>query len=242
MIVLLQLIRKYDLWLYGLCGLVCLFYLRRAWHARQTLAASFFSLEKEVATSQLLRSLGGALFCCLFVGSIYYVTRYLAPALELPEVLRAEPTPILIPTPIPTPTPGPPTSGLAPTATRRIVRPVLPTPTPPVTSTPEIMPPSCPDPGAQLTAPGVNQVLHGLVQVRGTAQIADFDYYKFEFRGAGLESEWAFLQRHDEPVVEGLLGTWDVSMLPNGEYEFRLVVVRRDGNYKICATRVIVQH
>jgi hypothetical protein len=39
-----------------------------------------------------------------------------------------------------------------------------------------------------------------------------------------------------------MLGTWDVSMLPNGEYEFRLVVVRRDGNYKICGTRVTIQH
>lgn len=78
--------------------------------------------------------------------------------------------------------------------------------------------------------------------MQGTAQIEGFDYYKFEFRAAGSDAEWAFLQRHDEPVVGGVLGAWDVSMLPNGEYEFRLVVVRRDGNYKLCATRVIVQH
>ena len=242
MVVLLQLIRKYDIWLYGLCGLVCLFYLRRAWHARQNLAASFFSLEKEVAASRLLRSLGGALFSCLLIGSIYYVSRILASELELPEVLRAEPTPILIPTSIPTPTQAPPTPTLAPESTRRIVRLVQPTSTPPVTSTPQTVRPSCPDPGAQLTAPGVNQVVHGHVEVQGTAQITDFDYYKFEFRSAGLDSEWAFIQRHDQPVVAGVLGTWDAGMLPNGEYEFRLVVVHRDGNYKLCSTRVIVQH
>jgi len=242
MVVLLQLLRKYDLWFYGLCGLVFLFYVRRAWQARKERAASFFGLEKEVATSELLRSLSGALFCCLLAGSIYYVSNYLASELELPEVLGAEPTPILIPTPIPTPTPGPPTPVLTPTPRRLIVRPVQSTPTPPVTPTPQIVPPSCPDPGAQLTVPGVSQVLQGPVQVQGTAQIENFDYYKFEFRAAGSEAEWAFLQRHDQPVVGGVLGTWDVSMLPNGEYEFRLVVVRRDGNYKICATRVIVQH
>lgn len=242
MVVLLQLIRKYDLWLYGLCGLVFLFYLRRAWHARQQRAASFFALEKEVATSQLLRSLSGAIFCCLLAGSIYYVSSYLASELELPEVLGAEPTPILIPTLIPTPTPGPPTPSPSPTSRRRILRPAQLTPTPPVTPTPQIISPSCPDPGAQLTAPGVNQVLQSAVQVQGTAQIEDFDYYKFEFRAAGSEAEWAFLQRYDQPVVGGVLGTWDVGMLPNGEYEFRLVVVRRDGNYKLCATRVSVQH
>lgn len=242
MIVLLQLICKYDLWLYGLCGLVALFYLRRAWQARQDRAASFFTLEKEVATGQFLRSLSGALFCCLFAGSIYYLSNYLASELELPKVLGAEPTPILFPTPIPTPTPGPPTPALTPTPRRRIVSPVQHTPTPPVTSTPQVVPPSCPDPGAQLTIPGVNQVLQGPVQVQGTAQIEDFDYYKFEFRAAGSETEWAFLQRHDQPVVGGVLGTWDVSVLPNGEYDFQLVVVRRDGNYKLCSTRVIVQH
>lgn len=242
MVVLLQLICKYELWLYGLCGLVLLFYLRRAWQARKERAASFFSLEKEVATSQLLRALSGALFCCLVVSSIYYVSNHLASELDLPEVLGAEPTPILIPTPIPTPTPGPPTPVLTLIPTRRIVRPVQPTSTPAATPTPQIVPPSCPDPSAQLTVPGVNQVLQGPVQVQGTAHIEDFDYYKFEFRVAGSEGEWAFLQRHDQPVVGGVLGTWDVSVLPNGEYEFRLVVVRRDGNYKICATRVIVQH
>ena len=242
MVVLLQLICKYDLWLYGLCGLVALFYLRRAWQARQDQAASFFTLEKEVAIGQLLRSLSGALFCCLFAGSIYYLSNYLASELELPKVLGAEPTPILFPTPIPTPTPGPPTPALTPTPRRRIVSPVQHTPTPAVTSTPQVVPPSCPDPGAQLTIPGVNQVLQGPVQVQGTAQIEDFDYYKFEFRAAGSETEWAFLQRHDQPVVGGVLGTWDVSVLPNGEYDFQLVVVRRDGNYKLCSTRVIVQH
>lgn len=242
MVVLLQLIRKYEFWLYGLCGLVFFFYLRRAWYARKERAASFFTLEKEVATSRLLRSLSGALFCCLLVGGIYYVSRYLASDIEVSEVLGAEPTPILIPTPIPTPTPGPPTPAPTPTSRRPIVRPVKPTPIPPATPTPVVVPPSCPDPGAQLTAPGVNQVLHGPVQVKGTAKIEDFDYYKFEFRAAGSNAEWAFLQRYDQPVVDGPLGTWDVSMLPPGEYEFRLVVVRKDGNYKICSTKVVVQH
>ena len=84
--------------------------------------------------------------------------------------------------------------------------------------------------------------MQGVVEVQGTAEIQDFDYYKFEFRGTGSEGEWAFLQRYDQPVSGGSLGAWNAGALPDGEYEFRLVVVRRDGNYKICTTRVIVQH
>jgi hypothetical protein len=158
--------------------------------------------------------------------------------------LGAEPTPLVIPTLIPTATPGPPTPVLTPTATPS--RGAAPTPTPtqgvPPTPVPRVAPPSCADAGAQLTAPGVGQVVHGAVEVRGTAQIPDFDYYKFEFRSAGSQGEWAFLQRHDQPVSGGVLGVWDAGVLPDGEYEFRLVVVRRDGNYDICATRVIIQH
>ncbi|MEA3345530.1 MAG: hypothetical protein U9Q78_04700 [Chloroflexota bacterium] len=240
MLVLLQLVEEYDLWLYGLCALVFLFYIRIAWRARRERASAFFGLEKEMATSHLLRGLSGAFLCCLAAGGIYYVSNHLAPEFELPEAQGAEPT-IVIPTPIPSPTPGPPTSP-PPTRRPRVVHTVKSTSTPSATATPEILPPSCPNPGAQLTAPGVNQVLQGPVQVKGTANLQDFDYYKFEFRAAGSEAEWAFLQRQDKPVVNGVLGTWDVSALPSGEYEFRLVVVRKDGNYKICATQVIVQH
>jgi hypothetical protein len=242
MVVLLQLVRKYDLWLYGLCALVFVFYARRAWSARREWVGSFFALEKEVASSQFLRALGGALFCCLIGSSIYYVSSYLASDLELPEVLGAEATPIVIPTPIPTPTEGPPTPTSSPTRKPEVVRTAAPTATTAATPVPRIVPPSCPDPSAQIAAPGMNQVLQGPVQVQGTAQIEDFEYYKFEFRAAGSGADWAFLQRHDQPVAGGVLGTWDVSALPNGEYEFQLVVVRRDGNYKLCATRVIVEH
>jgi hypothetical protein len=242
MVFLLQLVRKYELWLYGLCSLVFVFYVSRAWQARREWAAAFFALEREVAGSHLLRAVSGALFCCLVAGGIYYVSGYLATELQIPEVLGAEPTPILIPTSIPTPTPGPPPPTLFPTSTRQIVRTAQPTSTPAVTPMPRVIPPSCPDPSAQLTVPGINQVVQNLVHVQGTAQIQDFDYYKFEFRAARSGAEWAFLQRHDQPMAGEMLGTWDVSMLPNGEYEFRLVVVRRDGNYKVCGTRVTIQH
>ena len=117
MVVLLQLVRKYELWLLGLCAMVFIFYVRKAWQARRDRAASFFGLEKEVATSDLLRSVGGALFTCVLALGIYYVSGYVAADLQLPEVLGAEPTPLVFPTLIPTVTPGPPTSVVPATAT-----------------------------------------------------------------------------------------------------------------------------
>lgn len=100
---------------------------------------------------------------------------------------------------------------------------------------------NCPDPGSRLTFPTVNAVLKGQVQIIGSAYVEDFDYYKFEFRPQGV-SEWSFLQSFKTPVTEGLLGVWDTSSLSPGNYWFRLVVVKKDGNYlEPCQVPVIIQ-
>ncbi len=163
-----------------------------------------------------------------------------------------EPTPTPIPTETPetTPTLGPvetPQPVETPTPTRPLPTPTAtltptstPTPAPSPTSTPPLMA-NCPDPGSRLTFPTVNAVLKGQVQIIGSAYVEDFDYYKFEFRPQGV-SEWSFLQSFKTPVTEGLLGVWDTSSLSPGNYWFRLVVVKKDGNYlEPCQVPVIIQ-
>ncbi|MEE8163474.1 MAG: CdaR family protein [Anaerolineae bacterium] len=158
----------------------------------------------------------------------------------LPDTIEVEITigPLLTPTRTPEPTETPkPTETPTPT-------PLHPTPTstpvPSPTATPVLLA-ECPDPGARLTYPAVNAVLKGSVQILGSANVDNFGYYKFEFRHEGV-SEWSFLQRFGEPVADGLLGVWDTSALPAGNYWFRLVVVRKDGNYlEPCQVPVIIQ-
>lgn len=78
----------------------------------------------------------------------------------------------------------------------------------------------------------------------GTANIENFDYYKFEFKREGVEDEWHWVESFEIPVEEGLLGTWNVSDLPPGTYILRLTVVDRTGNYPFtpCEVRVYVTH
>jgi hypothetical protein len=115
-------------------------------------------------------------------------------------------------------------------------KPVLRTPTPEivVSATPLVRPPACPNPGARVTSPGVNQVLRGGVPVRGSANIADFQYYKIEV-GAGAspaDNEWTVVgQLHNTPVEGGLLETFNSDAYPPGTYTLRLVVVDRTGNF-----------
>jgi len=122
----------------------------------------------------------------------------------------------------------------APTATPEATHTVTPSPT-------ISIPPLCPNPQARLTYPTQDAKLEGVVEIRGSADTDNFWYYKFEFRTEG--GEWAFLERFDKPVTDGILGHWDTAALPEGWYDFRLVVVDNTGNYpQPCEVRVFVEH
>ena len=82
-------------------------------------------------------------------------------------------------------------------------------------------------------------MLEGAVEIRGTANIDNFDYYKFEFRPEEA-TDWSFVQSFEEPVVDDSLGIWDTSTLSAGDYWFRLQVVQIDGNYKRCEVPVTI--
>jgi len=103
--------------------------------------------------------------------------------------------------------------------------------------------PTCPNPLARLTYPMAHSVLKGVVEVRGSAHIDDFDYYKFEYRIKGGAPDWAFVQSFKDTVTDGVLGAWDTSALPAGVYFFRLVVVDKTGNYpEPCQVEVTIEH
>ena len=98
----------------------------------------------------------------------------------------------------------------------------------------------CSNPHVLLTYPTQSAMLKGTVKIRGSADIDNLWYYKFEFRAAGVK-EWAFLESFDEPVTDGVLGYWNTATLPSGWYEFRLMVIDNTGNYpEPCEVRVLV--
>lgn len=236
MTVLIQLIADYSFWFYGLCGLGILLCLRSALMANRERGRSLFTLEKEAASSRIYRAMSMSLVLLAVGAGIFYVANFLEPNLVF---LAQEPTPTLVLFPTPTLTLSPSTATPRPTPTRipYTPGPVVSTPTPTPTSLPL---PLCPNPQARLTYPTVGAVLKGAVQIQGSANIDNFQYYKFEFKSEGA-SEWSFLRRFDEPVASGVLGTWDTSGLPAGSYLFRLVVVDKTGNYERCEVKVLVE-
>jgi hypothetical protein len=238
MTTLVSLVSEYYIWLIGACVLGILFYIGRAIAAHREKSRAIFTLEKETAASTRLRSIGMVFVLLILGGAIYFTATYLEPNLDLETENETTPTVLLQPTP--TPTPGTPTATPLPVPTRT----PRPTQTPETTPTPTPKPvilPDCPNPQARLTNPTVNAVLKGVVEIRGSANIDNFGYYKFEFRSEGA-SEWSFIQDFKEPVADGILGSWNTAGLPAGTYTFRLVVVDKTGNYpEPCEVDVIIE-
>ena len=253
MVQLFRLLAPFIVWLYPIGIVILLIYLRGWLLASRDLRASLFTLERETAMQRMRRSAAGA-FCVFGVLVGLFVAQFfLGRTFDLNELIRPTPTPGLI---IPgmstaTPaTPGPtrvaemrsPAPMTSPTATRR---PTLATPTaaPSPTATPP-PPANCPTPGVQITQPGNGAHVSGRVDIRGTANIPNFSFYKVEIGLGDHPSRWTSISDlHHTPVTDGFLDVLDASSLPAGTYSLRLVVVDITGNFPPpCEVQIVVTH
>ncbi|MCS7286120.1 MAG: hypothetical protein RMK30_02675 [Anaerolineae bacterium] len=228
MSILIEILAKNTHWLWLLCIIWAIYNLRQAFLARRERKAARFSLEKEAAQARLYRTWGWSAALFFFLGFTLYLQLAISPGLENPPPAQESASNVL---PLPTPTPTPkPTPTPIPTPPRPPTPPMIYFPTPELTPTPTPLPP-CPNPGVVITSPGVNATIRGPVEIKGTANIPNFQFYKLEF-GAGQNPQlWSFILSGNTPVVGGTLGIWDPSPLPPGEYRLRLVVVDITGNY-----------
>jgi hypothetical protein len=246
----LELLAEYQWWMYGVLGLILLFYLRRALLARREGARSIFKLEQEQARGRYSRSVTVAAVVLLVMIAIFVVSN---PLLTIPtSSVTPEPTATETTGPLAasTLTPTPPPATITPTSTAtatRPPRPVQPTDTPEVvvTEAPAVRPPNCPNPNVRITSPGMNQAVQGIMPVRGSANIANFQYYKVEV-GPGTspkDQQWTVIgQLHNTSVGGGVLETLNSGAYAPGTYTLRLVVVDQTGNYpEPCRVTITIQ-
>jgi len=87
----------------------------------------------------------------------------------------------------------------------------------------------------QITSPRDRAQVRGLVPIEGSATHPQFQKYEIHY---GPEpnpaSQWTPIagSPFGVPVVQGRLGLWDTTIIPDGIYTLRLRVVRLDGNYE----------
>lgn len=86
----------------------------------------------------------------------------------------------------------------------------------------------------QITSPRDRASVRGKVPIEGSAHGPQFQKYEIHF---GPEpnpgDQWTPIagSPFTVPVVQGRLGLWDTTLIPDGVYSLRLRVVRLDGNY-----------
>lgn len=242
----LEYIAEYQWWIYGILGLILLFYLRRALLARREEARSIFKLEQEQARSRYTRSVTISALVMVLAGAVFFLSNPVIPvATPTPEPTATVTSGPLVASTL---TPTPPPATITPTPTPTVVRPTRqrpPTPTSEVvaTPTPPVRPAACPNPNVRITSPGMNQVLAGNFPIRGTATHSEFQYYKVEVGQGNNPREWTVVgQLHQAPVNGGVLETFNANAYPAGTYTLRLVVVDQTGNYpEPCRVTVTVQ-
>ncbi len=256
MVQLLRLLGPYVIWLYPIGILILIIYLRAWLLASRDLRASLFSLERESAVQRMRRAASGALCTFGVLIGFFFVQFFLMRTVDWEQIIRPTATPGFdIPrvsyaetagAPTVTPDPRTPSPTPSPSPTRRPTIP-WPTPTtmaPPATATPQAPPASCPTAGVEITQPGQGAQVSGRVDIRGTANIANFSFYKVELGLGDHPARWTSISDvHHNVVNDGLLDVLDVSSLPAGTYSLRLVVVDITGNFPPpCEVQIVVTH
>ena len=86
----------------------------------------------------------------------------------------------------------------------------------------------------QIVQPREQEHVSGVVQIVGSAKIADFQFYKLEYAASHTPLANAFHsinEVHRTPAWDTVLGTWYVGNMPAGPYTLRLTVVDNRGQY-----------
>jgi hypothetical protein len=86
----------------------------------------------------------------------------------------------------------------------------------------------------QITSPRDQAAVRGLVPIEGSATHPQFQKYEIHYGPQpNPGDQWTPIggSPFTVPVVQGRLGLWDTTIIPDGLYSLRLRVVRLDGNY-----------
>lgn len=252
---LVYLIERIAPGLYFFCAAMLLFWLRRVFLARRRLAMVEFELERELAEEQQARAITWTLGTVEIALAIVAIAHVIAPTLRADLVRGGDGAgPAAAPTRFMTSTPGGDgnevqaalqtvtaqalegqgiqillTAVASPTAVGTIVE-GYPTPA------------DCNSPEAQLEIPTTGQVLFDSVTVVGTANVANFAFYKFELAGPSTNGAFApILGEKTSPVPEkGVLGQLPLSPFEPGNYQFRLAVFDNTGTLRASCTVAVV--
>jgi hypothetical protein len=218
-----QFLGTHEVLIYILLSIGALFALRWLWRSWNEWRQAVYSLEKEFALRRIGQSVASlALILVLFFAELI-TAAFVYPNLPASMFVPTQ-TPDLLATP---------TGTISPELATAIA----------MTPRPSLQADGgggCIADLVNISEPQSGQEVRGTVEIRGTVNIPEFGFYKYEV--APLASDaWATIAAGRVKVVDGLLGQWDTGALSPGDYELRLVVSDNQGRaLPACLIRVRV--
>ncbi|MFL7890596.1 MAG: hypothetical protein ACK2UM_07080 [Anaerolineales bacterium] len=227
----LSFFRTYEMWMYVILILAGLIYIRKFILAWEELRRAAFGLERESAQSHLNQAAGMLVLLFVIAVAIFIVVTFIEPA--FPAALPQQSPVIDL------------TSSPGSTLEGEVLQEETDLPTDigiPSTAASEVAGEGCIPGQIMLTEPVDGAEISGLVVIKGTADVQNFGFYKYEAARPG-ETVWQTIQAGREIVQDGELGQWDTRTMAPGEYMLRLVIVDNQGeNLEPCVIQVNVNN
>jgi hypothetical protein len=201
----------HEVLIYILLSTGAMFGLRWLWRSWNEWRHAVYSLEREFALRRMGQAVASlALIVVLFFAELITAT-FIFPSLPA-SMFVATPTPDFLATP---------TGTISPELATAIAM----TPRPAVRGDAGE---GCVADLVNISAPRSGQEVRGTVEIRGTVDIPEFGFYKYEVAARDSDS-WATIAAGREAVLDGTLGQWDTSALPPGDYQLRLIASDNQG-------------
>ena len=216
----LRFFRAYELWIYLTLAVGGLIYVRKFILAWEEMRAAAFGLERESAQSRLNQSAGMAVLVLLIGIAVFAMVTFVAPS--FPES-NPHMTPTLNLLATPTFTLAAENEG-DPAALEGTQIDSSPTP-----AAVQIVGEGCVPGQLMISSPQEGVELSGVITIKGTANIENFGFYKYEVASPD-QDVWLTIQAGREIKQDSDLGQWDTRTLSPGDYMLRLVVTDNQGN------------
>jgi hypothetical protein len=207
---LLRLLETYEIWIYILLGVVGLWYLQKVFGAWREWRASVFGIEREIAQRRFSSAMTVLMLLFLIGLAIFLLISFVAPDMPHLNVI-ATPTINYFATPVATLS-----TTLTPIGQATGIIPTL------AVSSQD----GCSPGKLEWTFPKEGAQISGVIDLKGTIQVPNLGFYKYEYSAAGA-SNWITIAAGNTAITDSALGgggAWNTSQLVPGDYQLRLVV------------------
>ena len=203
---LLRFLAAYEVWIYIILGAIAFTYLRKTILSFQDWRNSLFGLERENAQRRFASAITFVGLLLFMATAVFILVSFVNPI--YPDMVQV----------------STPTMDMLVTPTAILegeMQPLGPTVVPTII---QVSREGCVEGQIEWTFPKMGEELSGNVELRGTVNIPNLGFYKYEFSQPESDN-WTTIAAGDEVKTDQPLGgVWNTSQLLPGDYILRIVV------------------